>query len=57
MKENPIGSSGFFSPSYYVHYPLSEIEIPLGWEPLKIFGLFYFNSLYYPPVPWSLYYS
>lgn len=51
MKENPIGSSGFFSPSYYVHYPLSEIEIPLGWEPLKIFGLFYFNSLYYPPVP------
>lgn len=58
MKENPIGTYGFFFLSYYVRYPLSEIQIPSGWEPLKIFGFFfYFNGLYYLEVPWSLYYS
>lgn len=42
MKENPIGTYGFFFLSYYVRYPLSEIQIPSGWEPLKIFGFFLF---------------
>lgn len=41
MKENPIGTYGFFFLSYYVRYPLSEIQIPSGWEPLKIFGFFF----------------